>query len=150
MSGRGSQGLRQELEGVVALPGCGAQHRHQDALRFGAVRRAAAAPDFAVDHGGTEGLLGAPVRGVQPRLFQVREDPALVPVQEFREELVLRIDFGAAPDCVQIVLKPRRFVLPQFERDFSVVARAAERQPFPRQRLERARKTRRARREGLQ
>jgi len=62
-----------------------AQHRHQNALRLRAVRRAAAAPDFAVDHGGPDRLLGAPVGGVQPRLLQVSEDLALVPVQEFGE-----------------------------------------------------------------
>jgi len=51
---------------------------------------------------------------------------------------------------VQIVLKPRRFGLRQFERDFSGVTRVADRQSLLQQRLDSLWKTPRAPREDFQ
>lgn len=58
------------------LLNAGAQHRDQDGLGVGAGRRAAAAPDLAVDHGRPGGLLGPVVGGVQAGM--VKEGEQLV------------------------------------------------------------------------
>jgi hypothetical protein len=60
----------EEGEGVAVLLRAGAQDGHQDRLGLGAGLGAVSAPNLAVDHGGTDGLLGAPVGRVQTRMLQ--------------------------------------------------------------------------------
>jgi len=57
------EGVAQEREGVDGLVLARFQDRRDYRLGFGAGGRAVAAPDFAIDDGRLEGLLGAMVGG---------------------------------------------------------------------------------------
>ncbi len=65
-----AEDISQEGEGVDGELTAGANHRHQDPLCMSAKPRAIAAPDFAVDHGRTNSLLGPVIRGLNRRIDQ--------------------------------------------------------------------------------
>ena len=79
--GRCTDDAREEDEGVTGLLGAGGEEAAEDFLGVSAGRRAVAAEDLAVDHGGANGLLGGPVGGFDVRFIQERQDLVTVPGQ---------------------------------------------------------------------
>ncbi len=66
--------LDEEFHRVAVLLACGAEDAHEHALGLGAGVRAAAAGGLAVDHGGTDGLLGRPVGGLDIGIVEEGEE----------------------------------------------------------------------------
>ena len=71
----------------------GAEDGRNDALRGRADPGAVAAPDFSVHHGGSDGLLATPVRGVDARMPQVGKQLVEMGFEKLREAFVGDVRF---------------------------------------------------------
>jgi len=77
----GLQQRREDVSGIEAALVQRAQHRRQDLLRLGATDRAVAAAGHAGDDRRADRVLRAPVRGVDGRVAQTRQQGRRLPRQ---------------------------------------------------------------------
>jgi hypothetical protein len=84
-----SERLHQEVKNVDPALKADADDGSEDCLSASASPSAIAAPDFAVDYSGSDGLFSLVVRGVHARMPEVSQDFFQVPGHEFCQAMIM-------------------------------------------------------------
>jgi hypothetical protein len=85
------ENVRQKVDRAELALMAGAQNAHQDSLVVRSTSRSVAGAGLAIDHGGTNRLLGGPVGGLHLRSVQEDEQLVLMESQVLGQALVGRI-----------------------------------------------------------
>src|SRR5208283_5073312 len=101
-----SERLHQEVKDVDPALKAGADDRSEDCLGASASPSAVAAPDFAVDYGGSDGLFSLVVRGVHARMPEVSEDFFQVAGHEFCQATITLVREMSMHQAIELRSEP--------------------------------------------